>query len=140
MYFTYMWNLKKQNKTKPKKKPLPVDTGNTLVVARDGDGGRRKGWRDTQDTHFHLQNKCHLNVIYSIVTIINKTALSIWKLLQVDLKSSHHKKKMLSYVRWRMLTRCGMVIIFAMYTNIEALYCASETNIMLRKLYVKINK
>ena len=34
MYFTYMWNLKKQNKTKPKKKPLPVDTGNTLVVAR----------------------------------------------------------------------------------------------------------
>ena len=32
------------------------------------------------------------DVVYSMVTIINNTTLCIWKLLNIDLKSSHHKE------------------------------------------------
>ena len=31
--------------------------------------------------------------MYSMVTVVNTTILYVWKLLRVDLKSSHHKKK-----------------------------------------------
>ena len=32
------------------------------------------------------------DVMYSTVTIVNKTVLHIWKLLRVNLKNSYHKK------------------------------------------------
>ena len=31
--------------------------------------------------------------MYSMATTVNKTVLYTWKLLRVDLKSSHHKEK-----------------------------------------------
>ena len=31
--------------------------------------------------------------MYNMVTIVNKNGFHIWKLLRLNLKSSHHKKK-----------------------------------------------
>lgn len=40
------------------------------------------------------------NVIYSKVTTVNSTALSIWKLLRIDIKVSHH------HTRKKVITMC----------------------------------
>ena len=45
----------------------------------------------------------------SMVTIVNNIVLYIWKLLRVDLKSSH--KKIVKYVWWGMLTKIIVVMI-----------------------------
>ena len=38
--------------------------------------------------------------MYSMVTFVNTTILYVWKLLTVDLKSSHRKKKINYVQRW----------------------------------------
>ena len=69
--------------------------------------------------------------MYSSVTIVNNTVLHIWKLLRVDLKSSHHKKKIL--LKLGMVTDTNKTSCdehFTVSTNISSLCCTPETNII----------
>lgn len=72
-----------------------MDTEKRLVIAR----GRYWGWageiREINEGSPKM-NKLWA-VMYSLVTIVNKTAMYIWKLLR-DLTSSHYKKKIDNYV------------------------------------------
>lgn len=38
--------------------------------------------------------------MYSMVTIVTNTVLQIWKLLRVNLNSSHHKKILVMDIDW----------------------------------------
>lgn len=51
---------------------------------------------------------------------------------RINLKRSHsHKEKIIITFMVMDGTRFIVVIIFAAYTNIESLYCASETNMFI---------
>ena len=63
--------------------------------------------------------------------MVNNTVLNIWKLLEVNLKSCHHKKKFSYYMVMDVnyyYTYCSDH--FAIYKDIESSCCTSETNIM----------
>ena len=96
IYLTYMWNW-----------PLSSQKTlieNRLIVARSrGVESGGNGCRRSKGTSFQLQNKCHGDIMYNMVNIVNNTVVYIWKLLRVYLKSSHHKKTNY-YVWWGMLS------------------------------------
>ena len=80
--------------------------------------------------------------MYSMVNIVINTVLHIYKLLQVNLKSSHHKKKeknlWLCMVIDGNQTYCD--VHFAIHTNVKSLNCTPETNIVFYVNYTSIEK
>ena len=63
-------------------------------------GGRGKIGEGGQKVQTSIYNISRGDVMYSMVTIVNNTVVYIWKLLKIDLKSSHHEKKNYNYVCW----------------------------------------
>ena len=86
----------------------------------------RQGWMQVKrskrgkGTNFHLYNE-QVMVMYSMTTIVNNTVFYFWKLLRINLESSHHKKKKCNHVWWQIITRLTVVIILK-YINRILLY------------------
>lgn len=70
-------------------------------------------------------NKCHGDIMCSMVIKADNILSNVWKLLRLDPKCPHHKK---NSIWWWILTNFGDY--FAIYTHIDSLCCTSKINIM----------
>ena len=63
-----------------------------LVVSRGGGNGDKtnEGSQKVQSASYRIS---HGGIMYSSVTPVNNTVLRIWKLLRVNIESSHHKEE-----------------------------------------------
>ena len=82
-----------KKKKKKKEKTEPISTENRLVVFRG------RGWGETCEGDQKVQTSSFKTIKSSghnvQVAIVNNMVLHTYKLLRVDLKSSHHKKEIL---------------------------------------------
>ena len=88
-----------------------------LVVSRGGGKGDKtgEGGQKVQSASYRIS---HGGVMYSSVTPVNNTVLHIWKLLRVNLESSHHKEEnSVIFVWWQMSTR--LVVMISQYIQIS---------------------
>ena len=88
-----------------------------LVVSRGGGMGDKtgEGGQKVQSASYRIS---HGGVMYSSVTPVNNTVLHIWKLLRVNLESSHHKEEnSVIFVWWQMSTR--LVVMISQYIQIS---------------------